>query len=146
MTAHKKTARTPPAAGSLTWLGRKTRGFPAAPDRACLETFANQYPRRDYTIHLVCPEFTALCPLTGQPDFGVITIDYVPERRCLESKSLKLYLFSYRNWGTFYESAVNRILDDLVQACRPRKATVSGTFTPRGGIAITVTAAYPPPR
>lgn len=132
--------------GGLTLLGRKIGHFPASPDEARLEAFENKYPRRDYWIHFECPEFTSLCPITGQPDFGIIMIDYIPNRRCLESKSLKLYLFSFRNFGTFYEEAVNRILDDLVKACRPRKARVTGKFNPRGGIALTVTAGYPPPR
>ena len=130
----------------LTLLGRKINPGPASPAKARLETFKNTYPRRDYWIHCDCPEFTSLCPITGQPDFGVITIEYIPDRRCIESKSLKLYLFSFRNFGTFYEAAVNRILDDLVKACQPRKARVTGKFSPRGGIAMTVTADYPPPR
>ncbi|MBU4198742.1 MAG: preQ(1) synthase [Verrucomicrobia bacterium] len=130
----------------LTLLGRKSNPCPASPDDARLETFKNAYPRRNYWIHCDCPEFTSLCPITGQPDFGVITIEYIPDRRCIESKSLKLYLFSFRNFGTFYEAAVNRILDDLVKACQPRKACVTGKFSPRGGIAMTVTANYPPPR
>jgi 7-cyano-7-deazaguanine reductase len=84
-----------------------------------------------------------LCPITGQPDFGHITISYVPRKLCLESKSLKIYLFSFRNHGTFHEEAVNRILDDLVKTIRPRKALVKGEFNPRGGISITVEASYP---
>jgi len=132
--------------GQLTLLGRKTVSFPTQPGQARLETFCNKYPQRNYGIHIECPEFTSLCPITGQPDFGVIAIDYAPDRHCIESKSLKLYLHSFRNIGTFYEEVVNRILDDLVKACRPRKAKVTGTFNPRGGIAITVTAEYPPPR
>lgn len=130
----------------LTLLGRAVGRIPAAPERARLETFINRYSRRDYDIHLDCPEFTSLCPITGQPDFGRIAIDYAPARRCIESKSLKLYLGAFRGVGAFYEETVNRILDDLVKSCRPRRARVIGVFNPRGGIAITVTAAYPPPR
>jgi len=117
--------------------------IPRSPDKARLETFRNAYPKRDYWIHFECPEFTALCPITGQPDFGAITIDYIPARACLESKSLKLYLFSFRNHGTFHEAAVNRILDDIVTVCRPRRLRVTGRFNARGGIAITVTAEHP---
>ena len=107
-----------------------------------LETFENQYPGRDYTIEIVCPEFTSMCPKTGQPDFGTITYSYVPDRRCVELKSLKLYLQRFRNEGIFYENVVNRLLDDFVKACQPRQLTVIGTFTPRGGISTTVTCVY----
>ncbi len=104
-----------------------------------LETFANQYPGRDYTIEIVCPEFTSLCPKTGQPDFGTITFTYSPAERCVELKSLKLYLHRYRNQGVFYEHVVNRLLDDFVSVCRPRRCRVTGAFTARGGITTTVT-------
>ncbi|MCL4192414.1 MAG: preQ(1) synthase [Thermoguttaceae bacterium] len=107
-----------------------------------LETFENQYPDRDYTIQIVCPEFTSVCPKTGQPDFGTLTFTYVPDRRCVELKSLKLYLQQFRNEGIFYEHATNRILDDLVSAVQPRRMTLVATFTPRGGITTSVTAAY----
>jgi 7-cyano-7-deazaguanine reductase len=107
-----------------------------------LETFANQYPGREFTIEIVCPEFTSLCPKTGQPDFGTITFTYTPAERCVELKSLKLYLQRYRNQGAFYEHVVNRLLDDFVTACRPVRCRVVGTFTPRGGITTTVTSAY----
>ena len=107
-----------------------------------IEVFENPRIGRDYIITTRVPEFTSVCPITGQPDFGVITIDYVPDRVCLESKSLKLYLFSFRNHGTFHEAAVNRILDDLVAACRQRRMKVTGKFTPRGGMHSTVTAEY----
>ncbi len=127
----------------LTLLRRSRTAIPSSPAKARLETFRNAYPQRDYWIHFECPEFTALCPITGQPDFGAITIDYIPDRLCLESKSLKLYLFSFRNHGTFHEAAVNRILDDIVSICRPRSLRVTGRFNPRGGIAITVTAEHP---
>src|SRR6266704_4233269 len=99
-----------------------------------LETFSNQYPGRDYTIEIVCPEFTSICPKTGQPDFGTITYTYTPNQKCVELKALKLYLQRFRNQGIFYESVVNRLLDDFVKACRPRRCRVSGTFSPRGGI------------
>jgi 7-cyano-7-deazaguanine reductase len=101
---------------------------------------------REYEITFDCPEFTALCPITGQPDFGRIEIRYVPDRECLESKSLKLYLFAFRNQGTFHEAVVNRILDDVVKAIRPRKAVVLGDFNARGGIALRVEATFPGPR
>src|SRR5437868_9030363 len=107
-----------------------------------LETFANQFPGRDYTIEIVCPEFTSLCPKTGQPDFGTLTFIYTPSERCVELKSLKLYLQRFRNQGVFYEHLVNRLLDDFVAACRPLRCRVVGAFTPRGGITTTVTCIY----
>jgi len=107
-----------------------------------LDTFANSHPGRDYTIEIVCPEFTSICPKTGQPDFGTITFTYTPDRTCVELKSLKLYLQRYRNQGIFYETAVNRLLDDFVAACKPRRCRVVGAFTPRGGITTTVTCVY----
>ena len=116
-----------------------------AEPRLLLETFANPRPERDYTIEITCPEFTSLCPKTGQPDFGTIRIRYVPGSSCIELKSLKLYLCAYRQRGIFYEAATNQILDDLVAACRPRRMTVVGDFTPRGGIGTTVTATYTTP-
>ena len=113
--------------------------------RNLLETFDNQFPDRDYQIEIVTPEFTSVCPRTGQPDFATIRINYVPDRLCVELKSLKLYLWSYRDEGAFHEAVINRILDDLVQACQPRKMTVVGDFNVRGGIHTTVTTAYPQP-
>ncbi len=107
-----------------------------------VETFPNQFPDREYEIEITCPEFTAVCPKTGQPDFGTITIAYVPGASCLELKSLKLYLFGYRDRGIFYEHAVNTILDDLTRSCQPRRIKVTGQFNPRGGITARVTAAY----
>jgi len=107
-----------------------------------LETFANQFPGRDYTIEIVCPEFTSLCPKTGQPDFGTITFTYTPAKRCIELKSLKLYLQHYRNQGVFYEHLVNRLLDDFVATCQPKRCRVTGAFTPRGGITTTVTCTF----
>lgn len=126
----------------LTQLGRKV-ALPKSPDGATLETFPNRHPDRDYTIRFDCPEFTSLCPITGQPDFGRLVIEYVPDRRCLESKSLKLYLGSFRNEGSFAEAITNRIRDDLVAALAPRRLTVTADFTPRGGIGIRVVASYP---
>ena len=107
-----------------------------------LETFPNSHPGRDYTILHTCPEFTALCPKTGQPDFATIRITYVPDRLCVELKSLKLYLFSYRDRGIFYEAVTNVILDDLVKAVKPRSMTVEGEFGVRGGISSIVRAGY----
>jgi 7-cyano-7-deazaguanine reductase len=107
-----------------------------------LESFPNQFPDRDYQIEITCPEFTAVCPKTGQPDFGTIIVTYVPGDLCVELKSLKLYLFSYRDRGIFYEHAVNTILSDLVEACRPRSMVVEGRFAPRGGITSKITASY----
>ena len=127
----------------LTLLQRSRQTYPTAPDQARLETFPNPHPGRDYTIRCDCPEFTSICPVTGQPDFGDIVIEYTPYRRCVESKSLKLYLGAFRQHGAFAEAIVNRILDDLVKVCRPRRATVTGAFTPRGGIALRVTARHP---
>src|SRR5271166_5561730 len=112
------------------------------PSAEQLETFANPAIGREYVIEIVCPEFTSLCPMTGQPDFGTITYSYVPGEKCVELKSLKLYLQRFRNEGIFYEAVVNRLLDDFVAACRPRRCRVVGSFTPRGGITTTVTCVY----
>ncbi len=109
---------------------------------ASLETFPNPRPERDYEIHISCPEFTSVCPKTGLPDFGTITIDYTPGPTCIELKALKYYLMSYRDQGIFYEAATNTILDDLVAACAPRRMRVTGAFTARGGITTTVVAEY----
>lgn len=110
--------------------------------RAALETFNNQFPQREYTIEIVCPEFTSVCPMTGQPDFGTLTITYCPAQKCVELKSLKLYLQQFRNEGIFYEHATNRILDDLAAAIEPRWLRLRAAFTPRGGITTTVTAEF----
>jgi 7-cyano-7-deazaguanine reductase len=107
-----------------------------------LETFPNPHPGRDYTIEMECPEFTSVCPRTGQPDFGTIRVRYVPAQQCIELKSLKLYLWSYRERGIFYEAVTNAILDDLVAACAPRRMTVTGEFNVRGGIRTVVTVDY----
>ena len=110
--------------------------------RAVLETFENQFPEREYTIEIVCPEFTSVCPRTGQPDFGTLTIAYVPAAKCVELKSLKLYLQQFRNVGIFYEHVTNRILDDLVAVLAPRRMTLAAAFSARGGITTTVTARF----
>jgi 7-cyano-7-deazaguanine reductase len=117
-----------------------------APAAEQLETFPNPNAGRDYTIEIVCPEFTSLCPMTGQPDFGTLTFTYTPDRLCLELKSLKLYLQRFRNQGIFYESVVNRLLDDFIAACGPRRCRVVGAFTPRGGITTKVTCEYEAPK
>jgi 7-cyano-7-deazaguanine reductase len=109
---------------------------------ARLESFPNPHPGRDYTIEHTCSEFTSVCPKTGQPDFGTIRVTYVPARRCVELRSLKLYLQAYRAQGIFYEDVVNVILDDLVKATRPRSMTVEGRFSVRGGISSVVTARH----
>ena len=113
--------------------------------RDLLETFDNQFPDRDYKIEIEYPEFTSVCPKTGQPDFGTLTITYTPRNKCVELKSLKLYLQSFRNEGIFYEHVTNKILDDLVAICQPRRMTVVGDFSARGGITTCVTAAYENP-
>ena len=110
--------------------------------RAELETFPNPQPARDYTITHTCPEFTAVCPKTGQPDFATIRISYVPEKTCVELKSLKLYLAAYRDRGIYYEAVTNKILDDLVAALAPRWMVVEGDFNVRGGIASVVRAEH----
>jgi 7-cyano-7-deazaguanine reductase len=127
----------------LTLLGHSTTRYPDSPDKAKLEAFPNRYSKRDYLVRFDCPEFTSRCPITDQPDFGKIAIEYVPGELCLESKALKLYLFSFRNHNTFHEEVVNRILDDIVKAIKPRKIKVSGTFNPRGGISIYAEAQWP---
>ncbi len=115
--------------------------------RDLLETFPNPHPERDYSIETICPEFTSLCPKTGQPDFGILTLTYVPDQLCYELKSLKMYLQQYRNHGAFYEAVTNQILDDLVAITHPRSMTLVGAFTPRGGIRTNVTVTYTaPPR
>jgi len=126
----------------LTLLKKSDVQIPASPDEVKLEVFENTHQDRDYWITFECPEFTSHCPITNQPDFGKIIIRYIPDQFCIESKSLKLYLFSFRNYGTFHEEAVNRILDDMVAACKPRHAVVVGEFNPRGGISIKVDVEY----
>ena len=113
-----------------------------ADPRSILDTFDNPRPQRDYEIKFVFPEFTSVCPVTGQPDFATIAVIYTPDRTCVEMKSLKLYYFAYRNKGIFYEAVINTILDDLVAVLKPRRMTVIGEFAVRGGTAGTVTASY----
>ena len=132
------------AAEGLKALGTKTTyRQDYAPQ--VLETFANQHPERDYWVRFTCPEFTALCPITGQPDFAEIRIGYIPAERMVESKSLKLYLFSFRSHGAFHEDCVNIILNDLVALMRPKYIEVQGRFLPRGGISIWPFANYGQP-
>lgn len=121
---------------------RKEESLPTEPTLA-LEVFANPRPGRNYEISFECPEFTCLCPKTGQPDFATIRITYTPAEHCVELKSLKLYLWSYRNAGAFHEEVTNRILDDLVSACHPVRLRVVGDFLVRGGIHTVVTATFP---
>lgn len=115
-----------------------------APTRK-LETFANPKPERDYTIRIELPEFTCLCPLTGQPDFAHILLEYVPDRHCVELKALKLYIWAFRDEGAFHEAVTNHILDDIVAACAPRFARVTAKFNVRGGAYPTITAEYAAP-
>ena len=110
--------------------------------RDMLETFDNQFPGRDYTIEIVCPEFTSVCPKTGQPDFGTLTFTYTPAAKCVELKSLKMYLQQFRNEGIFYENITNRILEDLVSVVQPRRMKLVASFTPRGGISTSVTVCH----
>ncbi|MEI6256924.1 MAG: preQ(1) synthase [Planctomycetota bacterium] len=115
----------------------------AEPSRDQLEVFPNQSSGRDYLIEIVCPEFTSMCPKTGQPDFGTLTFRYVPEGLIVELKSLKLYLQSFRNAGIYYENVTNRILDDLVAVVQPRRMTLVAQFTPRGGISSRIVVSHP---
>lgn len=118
--------------------------MPSLPSKE-LETFPNPNPDRDYTIEINTPEFTCVCPMTGQPDFADITLRYIPEGRCVELKSLKQYFWSYRDEGAFHEAVTNKILDDVVAAIEPREAEVVGKFNVRGGLYTTVTATYAAP-
>ncbi len=127
----------------LKLLGRHVEAIPSEPSAATLETFPNRHAARDYWIRFESIDFTSLCPVTGQPDFASITIDYVADALCIETKSLKFYLASFRNSRRFNEEVVNRILDDLVAACAPRRMVVRGAFASRGGISVTVEAAHP---
>src|SRR6201982_1226029 len=128
---------------NFTLLGRSEARIPASPTEARLETFPNPAPRRNYWIHFETDDFTSVCPVTGQPDFARIDINYIPDRLCVESKSLKFYLASYRNEHAFNEAVTNRILDDFVKACTPREAIIMAQFSVRGGIALAVRAEYP---
>lgn len=126
----------------LTLLGRSEAPVPASPAAATLETFPNP-AKRNYRIYFETSDFTSLCPVTGQADFARIEIDYVPAKLCVESKSLKFYLAAFRNERAFNEAVTNRILDDFVRACSPREANITASFSARGGIALTVRAAFP---
>jgi len=123
---------------SYEGLQKKVRGLKTSE----IEVWENQYKDREYAVHLEIPEFTCICPKTGLPDFAVIKITYSPEKMCLELKSLKMYMLFYRNLGIFHEHLTNKILDDIVRACKPRWATVEAVMNPRGGIATTVVAEY----
>lgn len=127
---------------SLTLLGNQKVKYPTDYDPSLLETFENRHPENEYLVTLNCPEFTTLCPITSQPDFGKIIIRYIPRMRMVESKSLKLYLFSFRNHGDFHEDVVNVIMKDLISLMDPRYIEVKGEFMPRGGISIYPFANY----
>lgn len=129
-----------PSSSSLSLLGRSENRLPQSPSEAKLETFPNRSPHRDYVIELDYPEFSSLCPVTGQPDSARIHIRYVPDQSCIETKSLKFYLASFRNQAAFNEEVVNRILDDLSAACLPRRMSVRGEFASRGGVRLSVEA------
>ncbi|MFT5469793.1 MAG: 7-cyano-7-deazaguanine reductase [Verrucomicrobiales bacterium] len=128
---------------NLTLLGNSQSGVPDAPSREILETFANHNAKRPFWIKLDCLEFSSLCPVTGQPDYAKIRIEYVPGKLCVETKSLKFYLAAYRSQAGFNEEIINRIADDLIAVCQPQKFTIEGAFGARGGIALTVEIQYP---
>ena len=128
---------------SLSLLGRTETRLPNRPTRKVLETFTNRNKKRDFWITLDCPEFTSLCPVTGQPDFASLEICYIADELCVETKSLKFYLASFRSTPSFGEDVVNRILDDLVAVLKPRAMEIEAHFAPRGGISLTVEVAYP---
>lgn len=134
--------RTPQQLEGVTLLGASATCYPTDYDPTVLETFDNKHPDNEYLVTFTCPEFTSLCPKTGQPDFAKIIINYIPRQRMVESKSLKLYLFSFRNHGDFHEDCVNIIMKDLTTLMDPRYIEVKGIFTPRGGIAIFPFANY----
>tara|TARA_R110000850_G_scaffold202967_22_gene329118 strand:- start:1381 stop:1815 length:435 start_codon:yes stop_codon:yes gene_type:complete len=134
---------TPSSVKDLTLLGHSEKGLPSSPEEATLEVFPNRNAERNYWIELDYPEFSSLCPVTGQPDTAHLNIKYIPGEKCVETKSLKFYLASFRNTPSFNEDIVNRILDDLSNACEPRRMVVKGKFSPRGGIQLTATASYP---
>ena len=123
---------------AITKLGDK----PTAPPTKILETFPNPQPKRDFVVHMQIPEFTCLCPITGQPDFATLYLDYIPDKRCVELKSLKLYIWSFRGEGKFHEAVTNEILDDIVKAVAPRYARLSAKFWVRGGIITTIEAEH----
>ena len=128
----------------LSLLKKSKQLYPKSPKETKLECFKNLYKHHDYWIEFSCPEFTSLCPITAQPDFGKIIIRYKPKEFCIESKSLKFYLFSFRTHPSFHEEVVNQILNDCLKACHPEEMIVEGQFRPRGGISLNVKAYYPP--
>ena len=138
-------SRTEQEREGLSLLGEKNVKYPQEYSPDILETFMNKHPENDYFVKFNCPEFTSLCPITGQPDFATITISYVPAEKMVESKSLKLYLFSFRNRGDFHEDCVNIIMKDLIRLMDPKYIEVWGKFTPRGGISIDPYANYGKP-
>ena len=131
--------------GGISLLGNQKVQYPSQYDPNILEAFDNKHPDNDYAVKFICPEFTSLCPITGQPDFATIHIRYIPNIKMVESKSLKLYLFSFRNHGDFHEDCVNVIMKDLIKLMNPKYIEVLGEFTPRGGIAIHPYATYGQP-
>ena len=140
----RQPSRHPSGAGDSDYEG--LQGHIRGLKLPVLETWENQYPDRDYHVRIEIPEFNCICPKTGLPDFATITIDYVPTKQCVELKALKLYIISYRDVGIFHEHAVNRILDDFVQAVKPRSVEIQGVFGARGGITTTVRASWPETR
>ena len=124
-------------------MNTKNTTLDPKPSQDLLETFVNQFPKRNYLIEIVCPEFTSVCPKTGQPDFGTLTFRYIANARCVELKSLKLYLQAYRNAGIFYENVSNQIVEDLVGILEPKQFTLVAQFTPRGGISSCITISEP---
>ncbi len=138
--------RTPQELDGVSLLGQNATKYPTDYSPDVLETFVNMHPDNEYIVTLNCPEFTSLCPKTGQPDFATIVISYIPRQRMVESKSLKLYLFSFRNHGDFHEDCVNIIMKDLIKLMDPKYIEVTGLFTPRGGIAIHPFANYGDPQ
>ena len=137
--------RTRQETDGLTLLGNQKTVYKSTYCPEVLETFINKHPENDYFVKFNCPEFTSLCPITGQPDFATVTISYVPDTRMVESKSLKLYLYGFRNHGDFHEDCINTIMKDLIQLMDPKYIEVWGKFTPRGGISIDPYANYGKP-
>lgn len=135
-------SRTPQELCGITLLGNQKTQYPTDYAPEVLESFDNKHPDNDYFVKFICPEFTSLCPMTGQPDFATIVIRYIPDAKMVESKSLKLYLFSFRNHGDFHEDCVNIIMKDLIALMNPKYIEVFGEFTPRGGISIHPFANY----
>lgn len=135
-------SRSPESLADVSLLGQQKTEYPNDYAPQVLESFTNQHPDNDYFVRFICPEFTSLCPITAQPDFATIRIAYIPDQRMVESKSLKLYLFSFRNHGDFHEDCINIIMKDLIALMDPKYIEVSGEFTPRGGIAIHPYANY----